>query len=154
MEASCHTRTPPRTWLMPRNFSVLNQRSAIWPAMKGATIAPKAPTANMSPICAGENPLCPFRNGQSNGSQAPQIAYWRNIIVESLAFSPPESGFVEEESELIWPERWAICIRQTPLEYKPAGLDFVSVGHTLRACKWPLRNGRSSSRRWGAGSRS
>ena len=36
------------------NFSVLNQRSAICPAMNGATMAPTAPMANMLPISDGE----------------------------------------------------------------------------------------------------
>jgi hypothetical protein len=82
---NCQIRNPPRMWLMARNFSVAKYRSAICPATNGAMIAPTAPTANMSPISAPSNPWCPLRNGQSNGSHAPQIAYCRNIMNERRA---------------------------------------------------------------------
>ena len=55
----------------------------------------------MFPISVGLNPRWPDRNGHSSGSHAPQIAYWRNIIVESCKFKPAESGSAVEVLELM-----------------------------------------------------
>ena len=77
-------------------------------------MAPTAPMANILPISAGVKPRWPDRNGQSNGSQAPQMAYWRNIMVESWKLSPLESGFAEEVSELMRPDVLLVWYTENP----------------------------------------
>src|SRR5258708_4213104 len=72
--------------------------------MNGARIAPIAPTANIVPICLGLNCNGPDRYDHNSGSHAPQIAYCKNIISDSLTFRFSGSGageFGAEESTAV-----------------------------------------------------
>ena len=64
--------------------SVAKNRSAIRPTKKGDTIAASAVVLYAAPLCWPENRNVCSRYVPIVTYQAPQMKYWRNIMIDSL----------------------------------------------------------------------